>query len=252
MKNLNVIPVQLIRSKKKYKSYFACAFLNDYNIISKKPGTILHPEELIYFNSLKYENRKKSYLMGRIASKNALSCHINEDNITHIEIASGIFNQPIVKHSCSDTPEVSISHTYNMAIAITFPAGYSIGIDIEYITQDNIEGIKTQLTSREFDIASSSPLGERITYLMLWSMKEGLSKVLKCGLTVPLNLLEINKPAFTDNNSCSGYYSNFEQYKSVSHIIENYIISIVFPRVIDITLDTCKLSNIIYNSLQPS
>ncbi len=64
-----------------------------------------------------------------------------------------------------------------------------MAIDIETINSDKDDTILTQLTDNEQKLAAS--LLSSPSLQLLWTIKESLSKVLKCGLTVPFELLEV-------------------------------------------------------------
>ena len=172
---------------------------------------------------------------------------MNEPNYTKIEIASGIFDQPIVKHLSIDIPGLSLSHCQDFAIAIAFPSGHPMAIDMEKIDQNKIDVIKSQLTSNEINLAQTSPLGETIACTLIWTIKEALSKVLKCGLMIPFAILEIDQPVFNKEGTCISYFKNFGQYKSYSWVIGDYVLSIISPQKTDMDLDVSKLLSFGYS-----
>lgn len=103
----------------------------------KNISQILHPGEKAYFDSLKYERRQKSYLMGRYACKKVLSAYLNEPKLNTIEIAHGIFGQPIVRYLTREMPGISLSHDNLFSAAIAFSDTHPMALDIE--TADEIK-----------------------------------------------------------------------------------------------------------------
>jgi 4'-phosphopantetheinyl transferase len=229
MKTRNAVAAQIIRDGKQVPCFFGCASLEDAERVSQDPRSILHPGEAALFRSFKYEKKKQSYLMGRIAAKIALSAFLREVNPARIEIVSGVFNQPLVRHASHDVPEVSISHTGDRAVAVCFPAGHCIGIDLETVGADPDGTVRSQLTSRELSASGSGLLGERLTCLMIWSMKEALSKALKCGLTIPLEILEIDGLVFDGEAACSCGFRNFGRFKGRVDVAAGCIFTLVRP-----------------------
>src|SRR5690349_10561122 len=84
----------------------------------KKCIGLLHPDEKGYYDTLKYDKRKASYLLGRIASKAAISNLLEEEDMESISIGFGVFNFPVVQRSVGGNIQVSISHCDNFGVAL--------------------------------------------------------------------------------------------------------------------------------------
>jgi len=63
----------------------------------------------------------------------------------------------------------------------------------------------------------------------VWTMKEALSKALRCGLTVPLNLLEVRAAVLQRDGSLRSEFSNFSQYKCQTWVVSPCVLSIALP-----------------------
>lgn len=63
---------------------------------------------------------------------------------------------------------------------------------------------------------------------VFFSAKESLSKILKTGLTSPLEIYEISKVDM-DQENISLFYKNFTQYKSTVVLVNDEIRSVTFP-----------------------
>jgi sugar-specific transcriptional regulator TrmB len=63
---------------------------------------------------------------------------------------------------------------------------------------------------------------------VFFSAKESLSKILKTGLTSPLEIYEISKVDM-DQDNISLFYKNFTQYKSTVVLVNDEIRSVTFP-----------------------
>lgn len=209
--------------------------------------TFLHPAEQLFFNKLEYPKRQHSYLLGRFCAKQAFLSIDNTQNPTLVRIENGVFMQPVLyyPHSNNFTQEnlqVSISHTENMGAALIFPEAHPMSIDIESIDNDKNEVILEKLTNNEKEILSSFSrktslqsetfTGDSLLTVFLqvfWTSKEALSKVIKCGLTIPLELLEIDSMMQNENYFVSTF-KNFYQYRAITFVVRDKVCSIVYPK----------------------
>jgi len=237
----SIIPLNLKNEGNSVSAYLGCVSQNTYPQLRNIVDSILDKNNLPYFSTLKFEKRKKEYLTGRYMAKSVAAEYLNEPNLGEIEIENGVFNQPYVKYNGSDIPGVSLSHSNEWSVAVSFPEGHPMGVDIEKLNQQQIHVIKNQLTENEIKYIKQNNLDELEAYFLIWTMKEALSKVLKCGLTTPFSVLEIDKPSFQANWTAQCYFKNFGQYKCHSWIIDKYALSIVFPKNSDFNIDVCAL-----------
>lgn len=214
---------------------------NDISELTSFADMILHPNELSYISGNISGRRKTEYLAGRIAAKNALGLFINEVNPKNIEIARGIFNQPIVRHSSEDIPEISISHKQSMAVALACQSGHCLGIDIEEYYEHNLGTLEGQLSEAEKQVISQS-VDYQLVCSQLWSIKEALSKVLKTGLTAPFEIYETAGITFTGSTISQCYFKRFYQYQAMSWVFNQYVLAIVFPRHSNLMLNTDQFS----------
>ena len=237
MKNDTVFSLNLARNTGNVKAYLAYVFDGQYQEILNEVDKFLHPNERDYFNYLKSEKRRFSYLTGRFAGKLAVSEYLGEIDLQAIEIRSGIFDQPIVNHYSRDTPEITISHCSDLAVALAFHSGHPMGVDIEEIDFSKTHVFKSQLTASEIAKTEKKFEDPRIGCHLVWTAKEALSKVLKCGLTVPFEILEIEEFKVLEKNSYMTSYKNFAQYKCLSWKIENHLFSITLPKKTEMSVD---------------
>ena len=194
----------------------------------------MHPNEQAFLNTLQHSRRQHSYLLGRYCAKKALAIYDNRKHSTEIYITNGVFQQPIVNSSMHDNPQVSISHTTTMGAALVFPEAHPMAIDIETIDQEKRSTILTQLTKHELELIYS--VSNTLPLQLLWTIKEAVSKVLKCGLTIPFELLEVEL-LVQQGNLFLSYFKNFPQYKVTSFLLSDTICSIVYPRKTLLNID---------------
>ena len=159
-------------------------------------SSFLHPIEEAYFSGLTHPRRQHSYLLGRYCAKQAIrACH-NDVDVKEISIEAGVFDHPVVTYEAHSPLQVSISHTSDFGAAVAFPEVYPMAIDVETICPSKGDTIKSQLSSAEQKLRLFSYKGgeqdhETTQLTLLWTVKEALSKALRCGLTVPFEVLEI-------------------------------------------------------------
>lgn len=223
-----VSTIGLIREDWAGTAYFSWANSADYQRLDQAYKIFLSSGESLQYESMKFERRRTTYLLGRYAAKQALSSYYNESDLSRIVILSGVFGQPVVEYLCPSHANVTISHTQQTACAIAFPEVHPMGLDIESIDGAKLEVLKSQMTSRESDLLVGVKLDEIAGLTLLWSAKEALSKILKCGLTCPFELLAIRSVGeFKDWHE--GEFLNFPQYRFQSWIAEGVVCTFVFP-----------------------
>lgn len=189
---------------------------------------LLHPEERSYYETLKFDKRRESYLLGRISAKKAIGALSLFEDLGKIAIEAGIFQFPVVKYAITRNLQVSITHCEGLGIALSYPEVHPLGVDLERTDKANTEAIKEQLTIAELALIKTVPLPEDIACTMIWTMKEALSKVLRTGLTMDLKLLEVQS-LVKEGDVYTGHFRHLIQYKAISCYAGAYVCSIVVP-----------------------
>jgi 4'-phosphopantetheinyl transferase EntD len=201
---------------------------------------ILGPRERETFARFEYERRRTTYLLGRYAAKIALSQLIAVGDISAIDVVPGCFQQPVVIAPVAAPIGVSISHSTRAACAMAFPEEHPMGIDIEEVDPSRAEVMKTQFVDRE--IAAIGRLGDdALLSAVIWTAKEALSKVLRCGMTVPFELLEVDTLE-RRGAEVSGAFRNFGQYRFESWVRDGAVVSLVLPRKTRLELEATFLT----------
>lgn len=195
----------------------------------------LHEDERDYYQSLEFEKRKISYLLGRISGKQAIHEIAPTDKPSNIAIIPGVFNYPVVKFISNANIQVSISHCEYIGISLAFPEEHPLAVDIERIQDDNSSIIKESTAENEFGLTSKCYIDDATKFTMLWSIKESVSKIIRTGLTTDFKLFEIDSfQQHGEEFSCT--FKNFMQYRAVAKKIGDYVCSVVMPEK-----TTCKL-----------
>lgn len=198
----------------------------------------LHTNELRYLETLHYEKRQFSFLLGRYCAKQLVSRHCQK-KITEFEITTGIFRQPII----TDIDlEISLSHSEKMSAAIAFPRQLILGLDLEVLQPRYATAIQQELVEPEISLLAHTFVNEPIIMglTIIWTIKEALSKALKTGLTIPLQFLEVHTIERYDNY-CFSTFKNFPQYQTITIWMADLVLSIVFPKATIISIDIADL-----------
>lgn len=197
----------------------------------KLPGYLysLHPREKDYYDRLRFARRKNSFLLGRAAAKLAVAELINVFDLKSILIDAGVFQFPVVRHVGTNNIQVSISHCDGWAVAVAFPEEHPLGVDLETVQRKNLEALAGHMTERERELLRPLALSAATGLTMLWTMKEGLSKVLRTGLTMDFKILELHALE-AGESVIEGTYRNSIQYKALSFPSCEYVISLVLPK----------------------
>ncbi len=220
----------LQRGESRFSAWFAFVSPPEFERLATSPADFLSPQELAYFQQRKFPRRQQSYLLGRYAAKLALSQCLPEPSLKQIDIYPGVLNQPLVRHFSANTPGVSISHCADLAVALAFPIGHPMAVDIEPVDSTRGATIRSQLTPTELAWAGADPADEARQCALIWTAREALSKVLHCGLTTPPEILALGQLKPHRDRSWEISYANFAQYKCLSWITAHHALSIVLPR----------------------
>lgn len=196
-----------------------------------------------YFKQLTATKRQYSYLLGRMAAKQAISKLVPDIVLNEVDIAWGVFNQPVIQHPHIHNLQVSITHTHNCAMALVFPEQHPMGIDIEDFECCSVEAMRSQINTDEISILKGALAGTERVLTLGWSIKEALSKLLKTGLMTDFSLYAIATSQARGGIVNSGF-KYFHQYQAISAVLGSTICSIVLPGKTSINL------NVILNALQ--
>lgn len=191
--------------------------------------SFLHSSEKAYYDILKFDKRKHSYLLGRLAAKKAIAELTGEKNISSIAINYGVFHFPIVKNAIHQNIQVSITHCDDIGIALAFPEEHPLGVDIERMDENRMEAMKSQMNATEFELITNGNIPLSVGCTAFWTIKEALSKIFRTGLTMDFKVLEINAFEQVDLAYISTYKYH-AQYKAISYAVGEYICSIVLPK----------------------
>lgn len=186
---------------------------------------LLSEEEHSRYTAFNVEKRQLSYLLGRSSAKLALLQLFPESHPEQITIRAGVFGFPVVE---SLNVRVCISHCDNIGLTFAHSVLHPIGVDIERLREGKEQVFNGKHTDRERSLLKGKGFNSN-TGIFLWTIKEALSKVILTGTTLDFKLMEIRSAELLDNGTWECYFSYFIQYKAISLLLNDYIVSIVLP-----------------------
>jgi 4'-phosphopantetheinyl transferase len=202
--------------------------------IEERAASLLSPAEAEGLERCRTSARRVSFLAGRFAARQAVALYLRDEPGCRFDITAGVFNQPFVTCDSTNVPGITISHTRHVAVAIAHDAGHLMGIDVETIEGARDIDERAWLTEREQRLIGAAPVDRRLTVTAMWTAKEALSKALKCGLTVPMTVLEIAMLEAQSDTAIRAEFTNFGQYKSLTWRSDRHMLSIALPKRTDV------------------
>jgi 4'-phosphopantetheinyl transferase len=166
-----------------------CLLKANYLILEAQKENFLHSEELKKLASFDFPLRKNSYLLGRFAAKKAIIEYLNNSlTANKLLIENGLYGEPKINNL---NLNISISHSDNFAFSIAISHLIKIGIDIECFKNFKALDYINIADKEALLFESVSITNKDLMKGLLWSAKEALVKYLEIGLTMPLELLEL-------------------------------------------------------------
>ncbi|MDR2106915.1 MAG: 4'-phosphopantetheinyl transferase superfamily protein [Holosporaceae bacterium] len=198
----------------------ALALIRTDNFSAEDAVDYLSDNELKRMRSISREKAKICYCFGRVVAKKALGMLI--DGLIYRDLDVG--NE---KSGCPTTGNcdfsVSITHTDEVAACLAYGKEFSFGTDIEKMNENRIDALRYVISGKE-------PIPNDLKSLTVaWTLKESLSKALKCGFGLPFEEFELSE--FRGNGEffvCS--YARHPEFFGAATVFENNSYAAAFPR----------------------
>lgn len=191
----------------------------------------LAPEEEALLTERLAPARRQSLLAGRWAAKNALGLLAPGIAARDIHILPGLFEQPVATLTGRANLQVTLAHAGGAALAVAHPESCPMGVDLERAAPEHLGALSEQTTARERERAHAAlAFDEPQRLLLLWCLKEALSKALRCGLTVPFGLLEVTSLAPLPGG-VRARFENFAQYEGIAFAAAPFALAVVHPHM---------------------
>jgi 4'-phosphopantetheinyl transferase len=196
--------------------------------VARRPEMVLDREELARYRELELRGPRQDLLLGRLVAKSAIAGLMNVE-AREVRIQKGVFGQPLAACGSRNVPGVSLSHCRGGAVALAFPTGHPMGVDVEDLAPDTAAG-EVGLDARERALLQSVNLDSPIGYRAVWSMRESLTKTLLVGLSAPIEIAAIKSLESNAPGEYASTYRNFSQYRCVSWLGPRAVLSLCLPR----------------------
>ncbi len=189
----------------------------------------LAPAEEAYYQTLRVDARRRSFLIGRLCVKEALAVCLGSPERSSWEVSRGVFQQPVLQGPGIRNLQASLSHSGDYGVAVVHPEGHPVGVDIEEINPDRRETVQTQMTPGEVEAASALGGTANESLMLMWSAKEALSKILRTGLMTPFSVYEMEGLA-RESGCLLGFFKNFGQYRAITFPMQGMALALALPK----------------------
>ena len=155
----------------------------------------LTPHEQARFEEFRFEKRRRDWLLGRWAAKQALLelAELPQSDIARFEILSESSGAPVATLDGQPFDAgLSISHSNGRAFATVSSETNDLGCDLELVEPRSATFVDTFFTEAERERVARAAAEERdLLVTMIWSAKESTLKALRTGLRVDTRSVEV-------------------------------------------------------------
>ena len=225
-----LVPVPLTRDGRPVRAWLSVVPSEAQAALFPRSHEWLHPSEMVQWQSMGSERRRMGYLVGRYAAKRAAGRYLRTEALEAVEVANGVFQQPILRFPARDIPHVTLCHTERLALAVAHEPDHVLGIDAEPLDDTRAHVLRPILSGSERALLGGLALSELNALFLLWTAKEALSKALRCGLTVPLGVLETDSMAWTGAGDLRCTFTSFPQYQGRCALARGHAVALVLPK----------------------
>jgi 4'-phosphopantetheinyl transferase len=173
----------------------SCDFFFSHQTLGDLPGDLdwLHPGELSFLETLRFENRRNDWLLGRWTAKRALLSFLENEGLAlemkDILIQKKASGAPVAAFDIPVQPcSLSLSHRAGHAIAVAAPGDVPIGCDLELIEPRSEAFITDYFSDRERELIRKDP---PFFSNLLWCVKESVMKATGEGMRIHPARIEV-------------------------------------------------------------
>lgn len=203
----------------------------------ERRAEFLHPEELARFAQLCAVRRQHSFVLGRWAAKQGIAAFHPRIAARSIRITSGVFGQPVIE-GVPSPPALSLTHSSRCAAALASRAGHPVGVDLETLESEHSAAFDRILVPDERELLHRLP--NRVGLGLLWTIKEALSKVLGCGFTAPVSVLQVSRIDVEPSGGFRALFANFPQFQGRAWSLGGSALCIVCPRHTEVVMSASE------------
>lgn len=210
--------------------------------------SFLTPAERARVGAFKFGQPRENFTLGRLAGKLALAAAGGashpltlalspgggegediERRLRAFEIDNGEQGEPVVAPAdCGFN--VSLSHVNGLGVAMAYPVGQQVGLDLELIDARRAETVRkgVPLSAEEEGWLKGTSLPEATALLLLWTAREALGKALGCGLACKWETLALREITTRGPGQFSGCFLHSPQFRCLSWIGPEAVMSLAF------------------------
>lgn len=227
----------LRREEARFAGYLAGVDAEAYPRLAAEADAVLHPDEAAYFRRVPSERRRSGFLLGRYAAKAALAARWRGAEFAKINIAFGVFKNPVVCFPTEEPWAVSITHTDALAGALAFPAVHPMALDVETVDAERARTMASQCAAAERSELARRGLDDATACTLVWTAKEAVSKVIGTGMMCSFELLETMDVERREDGSWRGLFKALAQYQFRSWIQGETVLTLALPKRTEIEFE---------------
>ena len=244
--------------------WFASA--NSADLHELPPDSFLTAAESTRAGAFKFGQPRENFTLGRLAGKLALAAAGGTSGpltpalspgggegegvarrLRAFEIGNGERGEPVVRAGDLQSPPSlatgaadgdwksparagSLSHVNGLGVALAFPAGARVGLDLELIDARRAETVRkgVPLSAEEEGWLKATSLLEATALLLLWTARESLGKALGIGLACKWESLALREIEPAGDGVFSGRFLHQPQFRCVSWLGPDAVMSVAF------------------------
>jgi phosphopantetheinyl transferase (holo-ACP synthase) len=213
--------------------------------------SFLTPAESARAGAFKFGQPRENFTLGRLAGKLALAAAVGASRpltpalslsggeggelvrrLRAFEIGNGERGEPVVRAGDCKSPAlaVSLSHVNGFGVAVAFPVGQQVGLDLELIDARRAETVRkgVPLSAEEETWLKATDLPEATALLLLWTAREALGKALSCGLACKWETLALRAIGPAGDGVFSGRFLHQPQFRCWGWVGPEAVMSLAF------------------------
>ena len=221
-----LIPLTLDREGAALRTIWGAMSLDEAAALEPHAHAYLAPEAQALLARLTVPARRAELLCGQWLVHRVARAWLGDD--TRARVGRGAFGQPLVQAEALDVPDVTLSHAGGWVVALAFPHGHPIGIDLERVDAAHVETLAPMLGAAECAPADHA-LGRAAALTQLWALKEAVSKATLCGLVVKADALALEAIGWDPTGFVDTRYATFRQYRGRAWVGSRCAFAIALP-----------------------
>lgn len=182
-------------------------------------------------SAFKFDQPRQNFALGRLAGKLALAGALGTPG-EYCEIANGERGEPVVRAEAGRAVAfgVSLSHVNGRGVAVAFPAGMRVGLDLERIDPKRAETVRkgVPLSPAEENWLKQPGWPDATALLALWTAREALGKALGIGMACKWDGLALQEFTTAGAAAIQGRYLYQPAFRCLSWMGPDAVLSLTY------------------------